>query len=92
MSKRLKIDQPIKSLNFCIPPPHTPPPPMTETCVFRNLGVWPRSSERENGFSRYRERRRAEADEEHGPGWTPYTENIRYWRHARGVPPVRVSR
>jgi hypothetical protein len=37
MSKLFKIDEPIKSSNFCIPPPHTPPPPMTETCVFRNI-------------------------------------------------------
>jgi hypothetical protein len=37
MSKLLKIARQIKSSNFCIPPPHTPPPPMTETCVFRNF-------------------------------------------------------
>ena len=61
--------------------------------IYYYLGVRPRSSEREDGFSRVRERRRAEADEDpgHGPGWTPYTESNRYWRHARGVPPVRVS-
>ena len=35
MSKKLKTDRQLKSSNFCIPPPHTPPPPMTETCVFR---------------------------------------------------------
>ena len=56
--------------------------------IYYYLGVRPRSSEREDGFSRYRERRRAEADEDHGPWWTPYTESNRYWRHARGVPPV----
>ena len=56
--------------------------------IYYYLGVQPRSSEREDGFFRVRERRRAEADEDHGPGWTPYTENIRYWQHARGVPPV----
>ena len=39
MSKLLKIARQIKSSNFCIPPPHTPPPPMTETCVFRNLKI-----------------------------------------------------
>ena len=60
--------------------------------IYYYLGVRPRSSEREDGFSRVRERHRAEADEDHGPGWTPYTENIRYWQHARGGPPVRVSR
>ena len=37
MSKKLKMDRQLKSSNFCIPPPHTPPPPMTETCVFRNM-------------------------------------------------------
>jgi hypothetical protein len=59
--------------------------------IYNYLGVRPRSSEREDGFSRVRERLRAEVDEDHGPGWKSYTENNRYWRHARGVPPVRVS-
>ncbi len=59
--------------------------------IYYYLGVQPRSSKHVDGFSRVRERRRAEADEDHGPGWTSYTDNYRYWRHARGVPPERVS-
>ena len=45
--------------------------------LYYYLGVRPRSSERVDGFSRVRERRRAEADEDHGPGWTLY------WREER---------
>ncbi len=60
--------------------------------IYYYLGVQPRSSEREDGFSRVRERRWADADEDHDPGWKSYTESNRYWRHARGVSPVRVSR
>ncbi len=45
--------------------------------IYYYLGVQPRSSERVDGFSTDRERRRAEADEDNGPGWTPYTENLR---------------
>ena len=36
--------------------------------IYYYLGVQPRSSERKDGFSRVRERRRAEADEDHGLG------------------------
>ncbi len=41
--------------------------------LYYYLGVQPRWSEREEGFSRVRERRRAEADEDHGPGWLSKT-------------------